>query len=61
MVYVSRTRKGLAMATKAHTPEQIITKLREAEVLLAQGQTQPAVCKALGITVHTYIVRAYLL
>jgi len=42
------------MATKAHTPEQIITKLREAEVLLAQGQTQPAVCKALGITVHTY-------
>lgn len=42
------------MPTKSHTPEQIITKLREAEVLLAQGQTQAAVCKAIGITLHTY-------
>lgn len=42
------------MPTKAHTPEQIITKLREAEVLLAQGQTTPVVCKAIGITAHTF-------
>jgi transposase-like protein len=42
------------LPTKPHSPEQIIAKLREAEVLLAQGQTQPAVCKAIGITVHTY-------
>ena len=42
------------MPTKKHTPEQIINKLREAEVLLAQGQSQPAVCRSLGITVHTY-------
>lgn len=27
------------MARRRHTPEPIITKLREAEVALAQGQT----------------------
>lgn len=42
------------MPTKVHTPEQIITKLREAEVLLSQGQTTPAVCRAIGITAHTF-------
>ena len=29
------------MSRKRHTPEQIIGKLREAEVLLSQGQTLP--------------------
>ena len=33
---------------KHHSPEQIIGKLREAEVLLAQGQTVGHACKALG-------------
>jgi len=42
------------MPTKPHTPEQIIAKLREAEVLFAQGQTTPAVCRSIGITTHTY-------
>lgn len=42
------------MPTRKHTPEQIIAKLREAEVLLAQGQTTPAVCRGIGITLHTY-------
>jgi len=42
------------MHKKPHTTEQIIAKLREAEVLFAQGQKQPEVCRALGITVHTY-------
>ncbi len=42
------------MARKRYTAEQIITKLREAEVELAQGQTTPQVCKKLGISEQTY-------
>ena len=37
-----------------HTPEQIVSKLRQAEVELAKGQTIPQVCKQLGITDQTY-------
>ena len=36
------------MPRKRHTPEQIISKLREAEVGLAGGQTVPEVCRTLG-------------
>lgn len=39
---------------KRSLPEQIIPKLREAEVLIAQGQTISQVAKALGITDQTY-------
>ena len=42
------------MARKRYTAEQIITKLREAEVELAKGQTTPLVCKKLGISDQTY-------
>ncbi len=42
------------MANKRHTPEQIIAKLREAEVLLAKGTKMPQVCRKLGVTEHTY-------
>ena len=35
------------MPKHAHTVEQIISKLREAEVLISQGQTIPAAAKAL--------------
>ncbi|MCH7640270.1 MAG: IS3 family transposase [Bacteroidetes bacterium] len=42
------------MARKRYTAEQIITKLREAEVELAKGQTTPVVCKKLGISDQTY-------
>jgi putative transposase len=42
------------MKTNRHTPEQIITKLREAEALLAQGASVPQVCKQQGITEQTY-------
>lgn len=42
------------MARRRHTPEQIITKLREAEVGLAQGRSVAQVCKALGVTEQTY-------
>ena len=38
------------MAQKRYTPEQIVMKLREAEVLRGQGMTIEAVCKRLRIT-----------
>lgn len=42
------------MAKKHYTAEQIISKLREAEVELGRGVTVPLVCKRLGITESTY-------
>lgn len=42
------------MARKQHTPEQIISKLREADVELGRGVTVPLVCKKLGVTEATY-------
>jgi len=42
------------MAKKHYTAEQIISKLREAEVELGRGVTVPLVCKQLGITESTY-------
>jgi putative transposase len=41
------------MARKRHSAEQIITKLREAEVLLAQGRTVGPAGKAIGVTEQT--------
>ena len=40
--------------TRQHTPEQIIQKLREAEVELAQGASVPEACKQIGVTRQTY-------
>jgi transposase-like protein len=37
-----------------HTPEQIIAKLREAEVKLAKGTPIAQVCKDLAVTEQTY-------
>ena len=42
------------MAKKGYTPEQIINKLREAEILLNQGATIAAVSKKIGVSDHTY-------
>ena len=42
------------MAKKRHSAEQIISKLREAEVLLAKGTKMPQVCRKIGITEQTY-------
>lgn len=42
------------MARKRHSAEQIINKLREAEVLLAQGMKVPKVSRQLGVTEQTY-------
>ncbi len=42
------------MGRKRYAVEQIITKLREAEVELAQGSKTPEVCQKLGISEQTY-------
>ena len=47
-------RKGKIMSRKRHTSEQIISKLREAEVELAKGAKVPQACKKLGVTEQTY-------
>jgi putative transposase len=40
---------------KRHSPEQIIRKLREAEVQQANGQTIAQVCQRLGICEQTLV------
>ena len=42
------------MARRHYRPEEIIAKLREAEILLAQGMKVPEVVKELGIHEVTY-------
>ena len=42
------------MARKQHSIEQIIRKLREAEVELGRGQSVAAACKKIGVTEQTY-------
>ncbi len=42
------------MSRKRHTAEQIIAKLREAEVALAKGQPLALVVRKLGIAEQTY-------
>ncbi len=42
------------MSRKRFTAEQIITKLREAEVELAKGQNTAQVCRKVGISEQTY-------
>ena len=42
------------MGRRRHTAEQIIAKLREAEIELAKGLTTGDVLRKLGITEQTY-------
>jgi transposase-like protein len=42
------------MVKRSYTPEQIIHKLREAEVELAKGATVGAAAKKIGISEQTY-------
>jgi len=42
------------MSKKKHTAEEIVTKLREADVLLAKGQTIGEACRQLQISDQTY-------
>jgi transposase-like protein len=42
------------MVRKSYTPEQIINKLREAEILLNQGATIGEASRKIGVTEQTY-------
>lgn len=42
------------MKKTRHTPEQIIGKIREAEVSLSQGRTVAQACKQIEVTEQTY-------
>ena len=42
------------MPRKTFTAEQIIGKLRQAEILLSQGSTVTEASRKLGVTDHTY-------
>jgi transposase-like protein len=42
------------MARKGRTPEEIIAKLREAEVLISQGTTIAEASRRIGVTGYTY-------
>ena len=42
------------MARKAYTPEQIINKIREAEILISRGATTVEASRKIGVTEQTY-------
>jgi putative transposase len=42
------------MVKKGYTPEQIINKLREAEILLSQGSSVAEASRKIGIVEQTY-------
>ena len=42
------------MSRKRYTPEEIIGKLREAEVRLSQGEKIGVICRALGLSEQSY-------
>ena len=42
------------MVKKSHSPEQIINKLREAEILLNQGATVSEASRKISVTEQTY-------
>ena len=46
--------RGKVMSRRRYTPEQIIRKLREAEVLISQGMTTPEAARQVGVVEQTY-------
>ena len=42
------------MASKRHTPEQIVAKLRQVDVLTSQGSTVADAVRSIGVTEVTY-------
>jgi transposase-like protein len=46
--------KEKVMGRKIYSPEKIVRKLREAEVLISQGNTIAQASRLLGITEQTY-------
>ncbi len=42
------------MASKRHKPEEVVAKLRRADVLVPQGQSAAEAVRAIGVTEPTY-------
>ncbi len=42
------------MSRKRHTPEEIVTKLRQVEVLTAQGRSVAEAIRSIGVTEVTF-------
>lgn len=42
------------MPKQRTSTEEIVTKLREAEILLGKGQTVAEICRAMGVSEQTY-------
>jgi len=42
------------MSRKRYSAEEIVNRLRQAEVLISQGQTVAQACKEIGVTDQTY-------
>ena len=42
------------MVKKSHSPEQVINKLHEIEILISQGVTVSEACRKIGVTKQTY-------
>ena len=42
------------MPRKRHTPEEIVTKLRQVDVLVSQGQSVADAVRSIGVTEVTY-------
>ena len=42
------------MPSKRHQPEEIIGKLREAEIVLAQGASDAEACRRIAVSEQTY-------
>ena len=45
---------GRSMARRRHTPDQILAKLRDAEVLAAEGLSTPEIAKRLEASEQTF-------
>ena len=44
------------MARRHHKPEEVVAKLRQVEVLLAQGKTAAEAVRTIGVAEQTYEV-----
>jgi putative transposase len=44
----------LSMARRKHTPNQILKKIRDADVMLADGQSIAQIAKCLEVSEQTY-------
>ena len=54
MLVLGLKERGVKMARRKHTAEQIINKLREAEVAISAGSTVAEVSRHIGVTQQTF-------